>query len=90
MLRDAVYRGGRAFVVFPLINESDSLAGMRAATQEFELLTQPGGLLDGEMDGKGPLTCGLVYSTLPEEEKEEAMAAFNRGDIDVRRYVKEW
>ena len=40
------------------------------------------------MGGKGPLTCGLVYSTLPEKEKKEAMAAFNKGDIDVRRYVE--
>ncbi|CAI5531638.1 unnamed protein product, partial [Closterium sp. Naga37s-1] len=45
ILREEVQSGGRAFIVFPIIDASEELPEVRAATEEFQLLTEPGGLL---------------------------------------------
>ncbi|CAI5508219.1 unnamed protein product, partial [Closterium sp. Naga37s-1] len=45
ILREEVQSGGRAFIVFPIIDASEELPEVRAATEEFQLLTEPGELL---------------------------------------------
>lgn len=78
--RDQVYefvvrrvrQGEQAFVVFPLVEESDKL-DLRAAVQEMERLV------------KGPLKdvrVGLVHGQMG-QEKEEVLEAFYRHELDV-------
>ncbi len=72
-VRAAVARGEQAFVVCPLVLESDA-TGAAAATAEFERLTT------------GPLAnvaVGLVHGRLPGKRKTAALEAFRRGGTAV-------
>ena len=68
-----VERGRQAFVVCPLIEESEALQ-TRAATQEMERLSATS--LSG-------LRLGLLHSRLPLRRKQSVMDAFRRGLLDV-------
>lgn len=72
-IRDHVQRGSQAYMVFPLIEESDKV-DLQAATQEFERLRQ-GPLADVRM--------GLLHGRLPANEKQELLQRFHRGDLQV-------
>ena len=79
--RDEVYSGVRkeldkgrqAYVVYPLVEESETLE-LRAATQEHERLAE-----EVFPDRK----VGLLHGQLPGGEKEEVMRAFRDGEVDV-------
>ncbi|HUF91629.1 MAG TPA: ATP-dependent DNA helicase RecG [Candidatus Limnocylindria bacterium] len=79
--RDAIYMfvanqvalGRQAFVVFPIIDESETL-DLRSATAEFEVLRD------------GPLArarVALLHGQMPGEAKDRTMLAFAGGEIDV-------
>ena len=72
-LRQQVGRGRQAFVVCPLIEESDVLQ-TRAATTEFHRLST---------EVFPDLTLGLLHGRLPLREKEDVMGRFQRGELDV-------
>ncbi len=72
-VRRALEAGRQAYVVYPLVEESDKLEDVKAATEMAEewraaLPQARVGLLHGRM--KGP-------------EKEQVMAAFHRGEVQV-------
>ncbi len=72
-VRAQVERGRQAYVVYPLVEESEKLA-VASATEGFREL------------GEGPLSglrIGLLHGQLPAEEKERVMTGFVRGEIDV-------
>jgi len=79
--RDEVYagvgreldRGRQAYVVYPLVEESEKV-DLRAATQEYDRLREdvfPGRRI------------GLLHGQLPTLEKEQVMRAFRDGDLDL-------
>jgi len=71
-VREQAALGRQAFVVCPLVEESDKLEAA-SATAEFERLR-----------GVFPdLRLGLVHGQLPAEEKRRVMQALRDGDIDV-------
>ncbi len=78
--REDVYRflvkrvreGEQGFVVFPLVEESDSL-GLRAAVKEMESLSR------GPL---GSVRVGLVHGRMG-REKDDVMARFAQGELDV-------
>jgi ATP-dependent DNA helicase RecG len=72
-IREQVARGRQAFVICPLIEESDKL-GVRSATAEYERLRD---------DVFPDLRVELLHGRLPSREKEERMARFARGDADL-------
>ena len=72
-VRQEVAAGRRAYVVCPLVEESDKVAA-RAVTDEFERLTA---------EVLADLRLGLLHGQMPSSEKEAVMAAFRDGDIDV-------
>ncbi|CAN5790132.1 ATP-dependent DNA helicase RecG [soil metagenome] len=72
-VRAAVADGRQAYVVCPLIDESEKL---QVASAE-ETLTR---LSTGELQG---LRLGLLHGRVPAAERESVMAAFRRRDIDV-------
>ncbi|MGH7457875.1 MAG: ATP-dependent DNA helicase RecG [Longimicrobiaceae bacterium] len=72
-VRQQVEAGRQAYLVFPLVEESDALEA-RAATEEYERLRR------GELSG---LRLGLVHGQLVGEDKEDVMRRFRAGDIDV-------
>jgi ATP-dependent DNA helicase RecG len=72
-VREEVEAGHQAYVVCPLVEESEKIQA-RSATEEFERLS--GDVLKG-------LSVGLLHGQMPGRDKEEVMAAFRRGDLQV-------
>lgn len=72
-VKDEVKRGRQAYIVFPLIEESEKL-DLKAATKEYEHLTKvvfP------------DLNVGLLHGRLKSEEKDDVMHSFKAGAINV-------
>lgn len=71
-IRDKIGEGRQIFFVFPLINESEKI-DLKAATQEYARL-------EDVFTGR---RVGLLHGQLTSEEKQNVMADFSRGAIDV-------
>lgn len=72
-VRTEVVAGRQAYIVCPLIEESEKIQA-NSATQEFERL---------RADVFPDLRLALLHGQLPAKDKEATMAAFRRGEIDV-------
>lgn len=72
-LKKQIDEGRQAYVVYPVIEESETSA-MKAATKMYEHLSQevfPG------------ITVGLMHGRLPSDEKESTMERFKNGEIKI-------
>ncbi|HEX6228522.1 MAG TPA: ATP-dependent DNA helicase RecG [Solirubrobacterales bacterium] len=72
-LREQLRAGRQAFVVCPLVAESEKLQG-KAAEEEAERLAA------GELRG---FRLGVMHGQMPSARKSEAMEAFAAGELDV-------
>ncbi|HEV7886325.1 MAG TPA: ATP-dependent DNA helicase RecG, partial [Acidimicrobiales bacterium] len=72
-MRQEVAVGRQAYVVCPLIEESERVQA-RSATEEFERL---------QREVLPDLRLALLHGQMKAGDKESAMAAFRRGDVDV-------
>ncbi|MGI8684568.1 MAG: ATP-dependent DNA helicase RecG [Acidimicrobiales bacterium] len=72
-VRDEVAAGHQAFVVCPLVDESERIQA-RSATEELERL---------RAEVFGDLRLGLLHGQMAATDKEAAMDAFRRGQVDV-------
>ena len=72
-VRDEVGAGRQAYVVCPLVEESERVAA-RSATEEYERLAE------GPLAG---LRLGLLHGQLASSDKEQVMGDFRAGRIDV-------
>ncbi|MGH9151010.1 MAG: ATP-dependent DNA helicase RecG, partial [Acidimicrobiales bacterium] len=72
-VRDEVAAGHQAFVVCPLVEESERVQA-RSAAEEHERL---------RAEVFPDLRLGLLHGQMPAADKEAAMEAFRRGDVDV-------
>jgi len=72
-VRDEVAKGHQAYVVCPLVEESERV---QAASASEEMVR----LADGPLAG---LRLGLLHGQLPSREKEDVMARFRSGALDV-------
>jgi ATP-dependent DNA helicase RecG len=72
-VRDEVAAGHQAYVVCPLVDESERVQA-RSATEEWERLRT------GELPD---LRLGLLHGQLPSKDKEAVMGDFRRGGLDV-------
>ena len=72
-VRRRLEEGGQAYVVYPLVAESEKLEDVRAATEMAEAwrTALPGA------------TVGLLHGRLRSAEKERVMAAFARGEVRI-------
>jgi ATP-dependent DNA helicase RecG len=73
LVRREVDQGGQAYVVYPLIEESEKLEDVRAATEAAEEWRQA---LPG-------VSVGLLHGRMRSAEKEGTMAAFASGGVQV-------
>ena len=73
VVRQEVKAGRQAFIICPLIEESEVIQA-RAATEEFERLSK---LVFRE------LRLGLLHGRLNQDEREAVMQGFQSGDIDI-------
>lgn len=74
-VRTEVRAGRQAYIVFPLIEESETLSA-KAATQEFESLRQ-------KEFQEPEFRIGLMHGKLKQNEKEEVMEEFRSGRFHV-------
>ena len=72
-IRDQVAAGRQAYVVYPLVEESDKL-DLRSATAEYERLAT---------EVFSSLRLGLLHGQLAGDEKDAVMARFAAGEVDV-------
>jgi ATP-dependent DNA helicase RecG len=73
LIKDEIDKGNQAYIVFPLIEESETLAA-KAATVEHDRL-QKTIFQDYKM--------GLLHGRLKEDEKNNIMDSFRRGEIQI-------
>lgn len=71
-LRERLQANRQAYIVYPVIEESDALS-VKAATTEF----------DRWADLLKPAECGLLHGRLAPEERENVMQRFRQGEIRV-------
>jgi ATP-dependent DNA helicase RecG len=72
-VRRKVKEGRQAYVICPLVEESDAVAA-RAAVQEYERLSR---------EEFPDLRVGLVHGRVTPAEKESTMRAFRDGELDI-------
>jgi ATP-dependent DNA helicase RecG len=72
-VREQIELGRQAYIVFPLIEESESLSA-KAATQEYEKLKE------GEFSD---FKLGLMHGKLKPQEKDAVMEAFREGEFQI-------
>ena len=73
-VRSQVADGHQVFIIFPLVEESEKLAELKAATQEHERLSR---------DIFPALSLGLLHGKLKAKEKEQVMADFKNKKYDI-------
>lgn len=73
LIKSEVMKGHQAYIVFPLIDESETISA-KAATTEAE------NLQNGEFSD---LRVGLLHGKMKPEEKDEVMKAFKNKEYDV-------
>lgn len=73
LIRKQVEAGRQAFVIYPLIEESENSAA-KAAVDEYEKLHK---------ESFRGLKLGLLHGRMPAEEKEKTMAAFRDGKTQI-------
>lgn len=71
-IREQAAKGRQAYVVCPLVEEGEN-ADQRSATQELEELSR----------ALAPLRVGMVHGRMKKPEKEDALARFYEGALDV-------
>lgn len=72
-IREETQRGRQAFIICPLVSESEKIL-TRAATKEFDRLRR-GAFAD--------LRLGLLHGQMKTKEKDTVMGEFTRGKLDV-------
>ncbi len=72
-IRRQVEQGRQAFVVCPLVDESETIES-KAATEEYQRLSQ---------DIFPDLSLGLLHGRMPGKEKEKVMRQFRDGELDI-------
>jgi ATP-dependent DNA helicase RecG len=72
-IRREVGRGRQAYLVYPLVEESETLA-LRSATEEYERL---------RTEIYPDLRVGMIHGQMPGEEKDRVMREFAAGELDV-------
>ena len=73
-IRREVLAGRQAYVVYPLVEESEKLEDIKAATEMAEKL---------QNEVFPDLRVGLLHGRLRPQEKDEVMMAFKAGEIDI-------
>jgi len=74
LIRGQIKEGRQAFIIYPLIEESEKLESLRAAVDDYEALAK---------DIFPELKLGLLHGRMKAEEKDSAMLKFRAGDYHI-------
>ncbi|TYK29009.1 ATP-dependent DNA helicase-like protein RECG [Cucumis melo var. makuwa] len=67
------YKGGKVYLVYPVIEQSDQLPQLHAASEGLQSISY-------RFQG---YNCGLLHGKMKKDEKEEALRRFRNGDIQI-------
>ncbi|KAL6969940.1 DNA helicase [Sarracenia purpurea var. burkii] len=73
MMADELQAGGKVYLVYPVIDQSEQLPQLRAASAELETVSNR---------FKG-YNCGLLHGKMKSNEKDEALRRFRSGEIHI-------
>lgn len=76
LIADEIAKGNKAYIVFPLIDESETLSA-KAATAEYE------DLANNIFKDNNLIHMGLVHGKLPNDERDIIMDKFRSGEINL-------
>jgi ATP-dependent DNA helicase RecG len=71
-VREQVQQGRQAYLVYPLVEESEKVE-LKSATEEYERLRE----------AFPDLRLGMIHGQMPGEDKDRVMRAFSAGEVDV-------
>ncbi|KAK3155065.1 hypothetical protein QOZ80_2BG0198400 [Eleusine coracana subsp. coracana] len=73
MMRDELIDGGKIYLVYPIIEESEQLPQLHAAKADFGTIKQ-------KFDG---YPCGLLHGRMRSDEKDEVLNSFRSGETRI-------
>ncbi|KAM5567041.1 ATP-dependent DNA helicase [Rosa sericea] len=73
MMLDELKGGGKVYVVYPVIEQSEQLPQLRAASADFEAMSH-------RFQG---YRCGLLHGKMKSDEKDEALRKFRSGETNI-------
>ncbi len=74
-IKKEVSKGNRCYIVCPMVEENEEADfDLKSAEEYYKLLSQ---------SVFSDIKCGLLHGKMKQREKDETMAAFKEGDIDV-------
>ncbi|CAL9183689.1 unnamed protein product [Musa hybrid cultivar] len=73
MMRDELIAGGKVYLVYPIIVESEQLPQLHAATADFQSIP----------DNFRGYQCGLLHGRMTSDEKDDALQKFRTGETRV-------
>jgi ATP-dependent DNA helicase RecG len=71
---DEIQKGRQAYIILPLVSESEAFSGTKAATEEHARLQEK---------VFPQLILGLLHGKMKSKEKEEVMKKFKQGEIHI-------
>ncbi len=74
VLRAQIKAGRQAFIIYPLIDESEKMEELRAAVDDYDVLTK---------EIFPDLRLGLLHGRMKQDEKDEAMLKFRDREYDI-------
>ncbi|MBW3627651.1 MAG: ATP-dependent DNA helicase RecG [Gemmatimonadetes bacterium] len=72
-IREQVAEGRQAYVVYPLVDESETLS-LKSATEEYQRLSE---------EVFPELRLGIIHGQMPPDQKDQVMRGFAAGEIDI-------
>lgn len=73
MMLDELKAGGKVYLVYPVIDQSEQLPQLRAASADFEAISS-------RFEN---YNCGLLHGKMKSDEKEDALRRFRSGDTHI-------
>lgn len=73
MMLDELKEGGKVYLVYPVIEQSEQLPQLRAASADFESISH-------RFQG---YICGLLHGKMKSDEKDEALRKFRSGETNT-------
>lgn len=70
---DELQAGGKVYLVYPVIEQSEQLPQLRAASADFESIS----------DKFQDYSCGLLHGKMKGDEKDEALRRFRSGETQI-------
>ncbi|KAJ0489993.1 putative DNA helicase [Helianthus annuus] len=73
MMREELDSGGRVYIVYPIIDQSEQLPQLRGASADLEVISN-------RFEG---ISCGLLHGRMKSDEKDEALRRFRSGETQI-------